>query len=139
MKKSNFIMIAIMFAMILVSCGGEEKKEPSETLDDVVSEYENSSNDEEDDKDVEGQEEVNGNEEWDEILDGYESYIDSYVAIIKKQKADPSDMTIMTEYSELMQKGTEWSTKMASSSSEFGMEQLTRMQAIQAKLANAAL
>lgn len=45
----------------------------------------------------------------------------------------------MTEYQDLMQKGTEWSTKMSEMSSEFGPEQLSRMQKIQMKLSKAAM
>lgn len=72
-------------------------------------------------------------------LADYEEYVDDYVSLIKKQKADPTDMSIMTECQELMQKGTEWSSKMTEMSSSFGPEQLTRMQEIQSKLSKAAL
>jgi hypothetical protein len=58
--------------------------------------------------------------------------------LIKKQKADPADRSIMTEYQSLMEKGQEWSTKMSEISSEFGVEQLARMQEIQGKIAKAA-
>ncbi|MDX2360353.1 MAG: hypothetical protein QNK23_06080 [Crocinitomicaceae bacterium] len=143
MKKFNLIMTATILAMVFASCGGEDNSEPAETLDDIVSEYEDSQDDEEDDdddddEDLKETDDSVSNEEWDEILDGYEDYVDDYVAIIQKQKADPSDMSIMTEYQELMLKGTEWSSQMAEASSEFGLEQLTRMQEIQAKLASAA-
>ena len=87
-------------------------------------------------EEVEEMDEGGSDAEWDEILDGYEDYVDSYIAILKKQADDPSDMSIMTESMELMGQGTEWTTKMAESSSEFGTEQLTRMTEIQTKLAN---
>ncbi len=149
MKKLNFMMIAIMFATLAVSCGSEETNESPETLDDILTEYENTMDELEDDMDeleddmggdieveVEEMDEEGSDAEWDEILDGYEDYVDGYVAILKKQADDPSDMSIMTESMELMEQGTEWTTKMAESSSEFGPEQLTRMQEIQTKLAN---
>ena len=142
-------MIAIMFATLAVSCGSEETNESPETLDDILTEYENTMDELEDDMDeleddmggdieveVEEMDEEGSDAEWDEILDGYEDYVDGYVAILKKQADDPSDMSIMTESMELMEQGTEWTTKMAESSSEFGPEQLTRMQEIQTKLAN---
>ena len=152
MKKLNFIMIAIMFATLAVSCGSEETNESPETLDDILTEYENTIDVLEDEMDeleddmggdiedeseeVEEMDEGGSDAEWDEILDGYEDYVDSYIAILKKQADDPSDMSIMTESMELMGQGTEWTTKMAESSSEFGTEQLTRMTEIQTKLAN---
>ena len=151
MKKLNFIMIAIMFATLAVSCGSEETNESPETLDDILTEYENTIDEIEDEingleddmgGDIEVESEVDemdeggSDAEWDEILDDYEDYVDSYIAILKKQADDPSDMSIMTESMELMEQGTEWTTKMAESSSEFGTEQLTRMTEIQTKLAN---
>ncbi|MDG1913549.1 MAG: hypothetical protein P8I55_03055 [Crocinitomix sp.] len=144
-------MIAIMFATLAVSCGSEETNESPETLDDILTEYENTIDEIEDEingleddmgGDIEVESEVDemdeggSDAEWDEILDDYEDYVDSYIAILKKQADDPSDMSIMTESMELMEQGTEWTTKMAESSSEFGTEQLTRMTEIQTKLAN---
>ena len=65
----------------------------------------------------------------------YNNYTDIYNKII----SDELDMTIMTKYQELMQKGSIWTAKMSEMSSDFGAEQLTRMLEIQSKLASAAL
>ena len=97
------------------------------------------SDDDDDDDDDESTDGSSSSAEWNEVLDGYQDYVDDYVAILKKQKADPSDMSILTEYQELMIKGTEWATKMSELSSDFSPEQLTRMLEIQTTLTEAAM
>jgi hypothetical protein len=138
MKKQNLLILAGITAMTLASCGGStETIEPGEAFDDMMETYQQDDEEPEvssDEDEMEVVDESSASDEWNETLDGYEDYVDDYVALIKKQKADPTDMSIMTEYQELMQKGTEWSTKMSEMSSDFGPEQLTRMQEIQAKL-----
>ena len=128
MKKQRLLIVAGITAITFASCGeAEENPIPNEGSNEMM------------EMGQPDEDESSASDEWNEVLDGYEDYVDDYVAIIKKQKADPSDMTIMTEYQELMQKGTTWTTKMSEMSSDFGAEQLTRMLEIQSKLASAAL
>lgn len=128
MKKQRLLIVAGITAITFASCGGaEENPIPNEGSNEMM------------EMGQPDEDESSASDEWNEVLDGYEDYVDDYVAIIKKQKADPSDMTIMTEYQELMQKGTTWTTKMSEMSSDFGAEQVTRMLEIQSKLASAAL
>lgn len=144
--KKQLLTFAAISTMILASCGGSNEVESDldSLLDEIemTDETENETvmdNDDESESNTEITDDSSSSDEWDSVLDGYESYVDDYVAIIKKQKANPADMSIMTEYQELMQKGTEWSTKMSEMSSNFGPEQLSRMQEIQAKLSKAAM
>jgi len=144
--KKQLLTFAAISTMILASCGGSNEVESDldSLLDEIemTNEAENETvvdNDDESESNTEITDDSSSSDEWDSVLDGYESYVDDYVAIIKKQKANPADMSIMTEYQELMQKGTEWSTKMSEMSSNFGPEQLSRMQEIQAKLSKAAM
>lgn len=142
MKRQNLLILSGIIAMTLASCGGSTETEAQDSLDDLMENYEE--NLEETDAstqedEVEIADDSSPSDEWNETLDDYEEYVDEYVSLIKKQKADPTDMSIMTEYQELMQKGTKWSTKMSEMSSDFGPEQLSRMQKIQSKLSKAAL
>ncbi|MFT5857990.1 MAG: hypothetical protein ACI865_000074 [Flavobacteriaceae bacterium] len=143
MEKQKIIVVAGIALMALASCGGEEEKSPENELQNDWSETTQQEEDQSDasldDDEVEVSDESSASDEMDEILDDYEEYVEGYAAIIKRQKADPTDMSILTEYQELMQKGTEWSTKMSEMSSEFGPEHLTRMQEIQATLMKAAM
>jgi len=144
--KKQLLTFAAISTMILASCGGSNEVESD--LDSLLDEIEMTDETENEtaiDKDDESEsnteiiDDSSSSDEWDSVLDDYESYVDDYVAIIKKQKENPTDMSIMTEYQELMQKGTEWSTKMSEMSSNFGPEQLSRMLEIQAKLSKAAM
>lgn len=147
MKK---ILSVFVLALVLASCGDSTEtagdNDSDSTKNDVESSTtevdpvaEDESNYSSDEDEMETSDESSASDEWNEVLDGYEDYVSDYVAIIKKQKEDPSDMTIMNEYLELMQKGTAWTTKMSEMSSDFGVEQVTRMLEIQSKLATAAL
>jgi|SRR6056300_1216481 hypothetical protein len=144
--KKQLLTFAAISTMILASCGGSNEVESD--LDSLLDEIEMTDETENEtviDKDDESEsnteiiDDSSSSDEWDSVLDDYESYVDDYVAIIKKQKENPTDMSIMTEYQELMQKGTEWSTKMSEMSSNFGTEQLSRMLEIQEKLSKAAM
>ncbi|MGB1103320.1 MAG: DUF6591 domain-containing protein [Crocinitomicaceae bacterium] len=144
--KKQLLTFAAISTMILASCGGSNEVESDldSLLDEIemTDETENETvmdKDDESESNTEITDDSSSSDEWDSVLDDYESYVDDYVAIIKKQKENPADMSIMTEYQELMQKGTEWSTKMSEMSSNFGPEQLSRMQEIQAKLSEAAM
>jgi len=144
--KKQLLTFAAISTMILASCGGSNEVESDldSLLDEIemTDETENETVIDEDDESESNTEIIDdssSSDEWDSVLDDYESYVDDYVAIIKKQKENPADMSIMTEYQELMQKGTEWSTKMSEMSSNFGPEQLSRMLEIQAKLSKAAM
>ena len=123
--KKQLLTFAAISTMILASCGGSNEVESD--LDSLLDEIEMTDETENEtviDKDDESEsnteiiDDSSSSDEWDSVLDDYESYVDDYVAIIKKQKENPADMSIMTEYQELMQKGTEWSTKMSEMSSE---------------------
>lgn len=144
--KKQLLTFAAISTMILASCGGSNEVESDldSLLDEIemTDETENETVIDEDDESESNTEIIDdssSSDEWDSVLDDYESYVDDYVAIIKKQKENPTDMSIMTEYQELMQKGTEWSTKMSEMSSNFGTEQLSRMLEIQEKLSKAAM
>ena len=73
----------------------------------------------------------------DDWLENYEAYVDKYIIIIKKMKADPSDTSIMGDYTELMGQAAKWATMPddCSGSSDF----LAKFTKMQTKLANAML
>ncbi|MCR9172902.1 MAG: hypothetical protein NXI10_10435 [bacterium] len=139
--KKHFLIFGVISAMLLASCGGSDDQENQDDAaqDDMEMTDENGSDEDMDQEEMDSSDDSYSAEDWDEVLDDYEEYVDTYISIIKKQKADPTDMSILTEYQELVKQGTEWSKKMGEMSSDFGQEQLTRMQEIQEKLAKAAM
>ncbi len=73
-------------------------------------------------------------EDWDELLDNYEKYIDKYIKFFKKAKDD--DMSAMTEYADLLEKAKrlEKSLKKAKEDDALTNSQMHRMLKIQNKL-----
>ena len=140
MKKKIIMIVASIAAITLTSCGGsEEKKTPIEGLMDPIEMNKPSQEEPEESIDeMEVQDESLTSDDWNDVLNDYERYVNNYISFIKKQKENPSDMTIINEYQELMLEGTTWSTKMSKMSSELGFAELSRMQQIQIKLAAAA-
>ena len=137
MRKKKIMIAASILVMGLLSCENPlEKNAPAEKLTDPI------------EVSTDIQEESGGemmisdtphnSEEWNDILNDYEHYVNSYIAFIKKKKENPTDMAIINEYQELMQEGTEWTSKRTKASSELEFAQLSRMQQIQLKLAAAA-
>lgn len=71
----------------------------------------------------------------DEFLNGYEEYMDQYIAILKRQKANPTDMSILSEYTTMAAKAGEWTTKTKDCATD--PKFATKYTEIAAKMANA--
>jgi hypothetical protein len=148
MKKTNLFAILSMIAIVLASCGGaEEKSSWEDAMDEIIDEIDYSSDDVEETEttdDVVGTETTDDGDsdegdssEWDSLLDDYESFADDYIAAIKKQKADPTDMSVMTDMAALAPNAAKWSTKMSEAAATLNADQAGRMMDIQKKLAAA--
>lgn len=85
---------------------------------------------------------VAGNEDWRSFLDGYEDWVDRYIAIVDRYLADPNDISIMTDLMDLLDEQEEWEERAAAIEgnipSEDYTEFLERLMAILDKL-NAAV
>lgn len=71
----------------------------------------------------------------DEFLEGYEEFMDNYVAILKKYKNNPSDMSILSDYTSLTSEAQEWATKTAECAND--PKYASKLSAIQMKIATA--
>lgn len=49
--------------------------------------------------------------EWKQFLKDYEAWVDDYIAIVKKYKNNPTDMSILSDYTEMVSEMAEWSEK----------------------------
>lgn len=74
-------------------------------------------------------------DDWDELLTKYESYVDQYLKMYKKAQA--GDMDAMSEYVELMEKATDLSEELETSKGEMSADQIGRMMKIQTKMLGA--
>jgi len=76
-----------------------------------------------------------GDERWDEMLDDYEEYMDSYVKLLKKSQA--GDMSALTEYPKILAKATEFQKSLEKAKGELSLTQINRMNKINMKMLNA--
>ena len=151
MNKLPFTGFAFMAVMFLASCGGGDVESSiSDPTSEIEEAYEEVSNEIEDayeemsNEIEEAYEEIanevvvadrSNNSECDEFLEGYENFMDNYIVILKKSKADPTDMSIMTEYMSLMTEASEWTSKTPDCTD---MAFLGKLSKIQMKMATAA-
>lgn len=77
-----------------------------------------------------------GSQDWDELLESYEEYVDKYISYLKK--ASKGDMTALSEYPALMQKAQNFSDKMKNAESSMSASQWARYNKITMKMLEAA-
>lgn len=46
---------------------------------------------------------------WRQFLKDYEAFVDDYIAFMKKYQANPTDMTLLSDYADMMTRVSEWS------------------------------
>ncbi len=108
MKKTLALLIVVAAIFSLTACGN--KTTPTK---------ESASNNEavsvtSDDTSSESNAETAGSSdeaEWRQFLKDYEAWVDDYIEIVKKYKANPSDTSILSDYTEMTSKVVEWSEK----------------------------
>lgn len=76
-----------------------------------------------------------GGEDWDELLDSYENFVDSYLTYIQKYKE--GDVSAMTEYANALKEAQEYSEKISKIRSSLKPEQLKRYLKITEKMTKA--
>ena len=126
MKKLSTIFAVLFFTVfILSSCGGSESKEPEATIEDSAATTEETAGtieetsgttDESSTKTEESSsatevESTVSNSDCDEFIKDYEGFVNSYITVARKMKANPTDMTILSEYTEMASKATTMQSK----------------------------
>lgn len=76
-------------------------------------------------------------ENWDKILDEYESYCNKLAALSKK--AMSGDMSAMTEYASLMEQAESLGNKLENAESDMTTAQIARLNKIASKLASSMM
>ena len=56
--------------------------------------------------------------DWRKFLKDYEAFVDSYIVIIDKMRKNPTDASILLDYTNLSAKAAEWTTKYDTISAE---------------------
>ncbi len=75
-------------------------------------------------------------EDWDALLDAYESYVTKYLSYAKK--AAKGDASALSEYPALIEKAEELGHRLENAKDDMSAKQLKRYMAITSKMATAA-
>lgn len=139
-KKSLLTLVVIVClasTMMLVGCSSEEKAD--QKADTPAASTENKDNASEN---KDNASDSKGKAEWEEFLDEYEVWADSYVAFVDKYLANPSDPTLLSDYTKMSSDVSQWSSRAAdiqqSLTSEDSVKFLERANEITEKLTDAA-
>ena len=84
-----------------------------------------------------------GTEEWKQFLKDYEAWVDDYIAIVKKYKDNPTDMSILTDYTNMVSEMADWAERadeieLELEDTDAALEYSSELLKIAAKLAEAA-
>lgn len=82
-------------------------------------------------------------QEWKQFLKDYEVWVDDYIEIIKKYKVNPTDMSILSDYTKMASKAADWSARadeieLELKDTQEALEYSAELLRIAAKLAEAA-
>ncbi len=110
MRQLVSIILAFVLVTALSACGTEKNNNEviNNSANNEVSSTETVTNNT---APVNSSNETSSNVEWKQFLKEYEEWVDRYIEVLKKYKANPSDMSILSDYTEMMTELTEWSEK----------------------------
>ena len=99
MKKIITVFVSISFvSFLMISCSGSSSKEVVPNNKEEVS------------SSVVEEKSSDGNGDCDKFIKDYEEFVNNYIVVLKKFKENPSDMTIITQYSEMAAKAANMET-----------------------------
>ena len=125
MGKIICLTLALLMVIGLAGCGGNDTEdnyvstesngetyEPEEDSSiSTESVVEESEPEEVSSVATESKETNNDSDEWKEFLKDYEEWVDDYIVIVKKYQENPADMSVLTDYSEMVSDLAEWTDK----------------------------
>jgi hypothetical protein len=133
LSRSDALKIASKKAKGFSITNSKFKEEAVSSSESSSSSY-SSTSDDEDDEEVVAKK--SGSENWDKILVDYEAYTDKYIKLLKK--ANAGDMSVMTEYMEMLEKAQEFQESLENADDDLSPAQMQKFTKIQMKLMNAA-
>ena len=135
MKKTFIIIVSIILLMLFTSCGDKQidAYDAIDAVENYISEFDTDANST--DEALEEDESYG----WKQFLDEYEAWVDTYIEMSKKYKSNPGDMTIMSEYFDMLTELSDWTTKtqeMQDSLSDASASEIAAYSAELARIAN---
>ncbi len=137
MKKFLAVLFSVMLVLALASCGkGTTSTESSSSAAAVSSAAESASSEQ---STVAGE----NDKEWQKFIKEYEAWVDEYIELLQKVSSNPTDTSLLTEFTEMSDEVTQWeerATKITSElepSSEEALEYANELLRIAQKLTDA--
>ena len=93
MKRLLALALSLVLVLSLAACGSNETPSADDSKNPAVSGS------------------TSENEEWKQFLKEYDEWVDDYIEIVKKYEANPTDTTILTDYTEMASKVADWAER----------------------------
>ena len=132
MKKLWYVSFALC-AVFLVSC--KETSSQSSTIDTSAADS-TSITPNENESTLSESESASSSEDWDAVIEEYDSFTDKYITILKK--AQKGDMSMYAELAEVTEKLESLTQKIKEAKGEMSASQAAKFTKIQAKYLKAA-
>ena len=110
MKKLLSIVLALTLVLALAACGDKTDNDV-ESNNDVASIETSNNVDNSAENDEEAPAKTASDAEWKQFLKEYEEWVDEYIEITKKYQDNPSDLSILSDYTDMMTEMAEWTSK----------------------------
>ena len=143
MKRILVLLLSLTLIVMMTACVGNEPVESS--LDNMLSSlFEEEQNDlATETSSMKEQSNDNSNDGWKAFLKEYEEWADKYISVMKKYKANPTDLSILSEYTTLVAELADWTERADDISNEIvdisdAAEYSAEIIRIAAKIAKAA-
>lgn len=108
MKKTMVFLVVLSIVFSLTGCGGAKVPTSNDTNDyNDVSDVQSATLD----TSITETESNSNNTEWKQFIKDYNAWVDEYVKIVKKYKANPTDLSIMTDYTKMVSEMTDWAER----------------------------
>lgn len=110
MKKLLSIVLSLTLILALAACGDKTDNDV-ESNNDVASIETSNNVDNSAENDEEAPAKTASDAEWKQFLKEYEEWVDEYIEITKKYQDNPSDLSILSDYTDMMTEMAEWTSK----------------------------
>lgn len=102
MKKILAIMFCVLLIVSLSACGGGESQTDKSSQSNDIS---NQSSE------IVSEDNNQSDSEWKQFLNDYEKWVDDYIVILDKYNKNPKDMSILSDYTEMMNEMADWTSR----------------------------
>ena len=117
MKKVLTLLFATFLVVALAGCGvaqtstSDSNQESKVTSEKKKNKKKNKKNKKKKAKNNDENKSSSQDVEWRKFLKEYEDWVDDYVAMMKKYKENPTDMSILSDYTEMVSEMADWTSK----------------------------